>query len=101
MGTLQLAVQDSPLLGQLLLIGNMLQLATAAAQLEEGTGRIDPSGRGLEDGSRLRPPEILAAMRDLGFDRLAGNRSLDEDDASIDARHGNPAVGKLSDRQLH
>src|SRR5439155_13138350 len=40
-------------------------------------------------------------MGHFGLDRLARNRSFDEDDAAVDARNRRPAVGELADRELH
>src|SRR5438270_13095825 len=39
---LELVMQNAPLLRQLLLVGDVLELASAAAELEERAGRLDP-----------------------------------------------------------
>jgi hypothetical protein len=98
---LELTMQDLPFLGKLLRIGEVLQLATAAASLEVRTGRIDASGRWIEDRRCLGAPKIFPAMRDVGLDGFARDRPLDEDDPAVDPRQGRPTMGELANRQLH
>src|SRR5439155_21044018 len=100
-GTLELAMQHLPFLRELLGIGEVLQLTAAAASLEVGARRVDAGRRGVLHRGGLGAPEIFASMGHFGFDGLAGNRSFDEDDAAVDARHRRPAMGELADRQLH
>src|SRR6267143_911982 len=100
-GALELAMQHLALLGELLRVGQVLQLAAAASHLEVRARRLDSSGRGVQYRGGLRAPEVLPPVRDVGLDRLAGNGPFDEDDAAIDARHGRPAVGELADREFH
>jgi hypothetical protein len=97
----QLVMEDSPLLGQLLCIGHMLQLAAAASELEERAWWIDPSPGWIDDGGRLRTPEILSPVDDLGFHGLPWDGALDEDDATVDASHCRPTVGELANRDPH
>src|SRR5947209_4645807 len=98
---LELVMQNTPFLRQLLLVGDVLELASAAAEREERAGRLDPRLRRLENGGGLRAPEVLAAMGDLGLHGLARDRSLDEHDAAVDTRYRGPAMGKLANRQPH
>jgi hypothetical protein len=100
-GTLELPMQDLPFLRELLGIGEVLQLAAAAAGFEIGTGRIDARGRRLEDGRRLGAPKIFPPVGDFGFNGFSRDRSLDEDDPAVDSRQGGPAVGELANGQLH
>jgi hypothetical protein len=98
---LELPMQDLPFLGELLGIGEVLQLASATPGLEVRTWRIDTRGRGIEDGRCLGAPEILPPVGDLGLDRLSRYRPLDEDDSAVDPRQGRPAMGELAYRELH
>ena len=98
---LQLAMQHLALQRQLLGIGDVLQLAAAAARVEIRTGRHDPRlGRG-EHGRRLGSPEVLSSMGDVGLDRLPGDRPLDKYHPAVDPRQRRPAVGELANRHLH
>ena len=97
----ELPVQHLAFLGELRGVGEVLQLAAATAGREIGTGWIDPRGRRLQDGRRLRAPEIFPPMGDLGLDRFSGDGPFDEDDPAVDPRQGRPAVGELANRQLH
>ena len=98
---LELVVQHAPLLRQLLLVADVLELASAAAELEERAGWLHARLRRLDDGYCLRAPEVLAAMGDFGLHGLARDRALNEHDAAVDARDRRPAMGKLANRQPH
>jgi hypothetical protein len=101
MCALQLTIQDLTLLGQLLLVGEVLQLAATTTCLEIRARRIDSSLRRLDDRGCLGSPEILSPMRDLGFHGFARDRTFDEHHSAVDACHRRPAMGKLANRQLH
>ena len=98
---LELAMQHVSLLGQLLGVGDVLQLTSTTARVEIRTGRYDPGIRGSEDGGRLGAPEILPPMGDVGLDRLPGNRPFDKDHPAVHPCQRRPAVGELANRQLH
>jgi hypothetical protein len=98
MFALELPVQNLPLLGELLGIRQVLQLAAATAGLEIRTWRIDARGRRLQDGGRLRAPEIFPPMGDFGLDGFSRDGAFDEDDPTVDPRQSRPAVGELADR---
>jgi len=100
-GALKLTMQHMTLLGQLLGIGDVLQLASAAARVEIRTGRYDPGIRGGQDGGGLGAPEILPPMGDVGLDRLPGNCPFDKHHPAVDPCQRRPAVGELANRQLH
>src|SRR5438270_6759865 len=98
---LELVMQNAPLLRQLLLVGDVLELASAAAELEERAGRLHPRLRRLENGGGLRAPQLVAAMGDLGFHSLAGARSIDVHAAAVDTRHCPLALVILANDSAH
>src|SRR5256886_4220399 len=98
---LELAMQHETLLRQLLGIGDVLQLASAAAGREVWAGRRNSGIRRVENVCGLRSPEILAPLGDLGLDRLPWDGPFDKHHPAVDPCQGRPAVGEFANRQLH
>ena len=98
LGALQLPVEHLALLCQLLFVGHVLKLASAASFPKVLAWGNDPVLGCIEHAQRFGSPEIFAAMSDLRLHGLPRKRAFDENNPTVDAGHCGAPMGKLAHR---